>query len=515
VTTDICGKKDSHAVRLDGEAVETIGKARLHRKVATTIFFESNGGMLRAEATIPEIRLAVAEPDIDVGNVETVLEALTEACYYLTVERNRYHFSFRENLNKRYADRRANIKNEAIDECVRSEIQKVFAASSGIERIFYPERSNQVPDRPVLTFAVLSPEQSVEDEKRSKALVESLIRECGTSARTFKSALVFCAAQSAGPLREDARRLLAWREIEDELPGISVDETQRHQLTESIKKSQRDLRENVWRSYKNILLLGKDNQLRVIDLGLVHSSAAESLVQFIINHLRQADEIQSGISPNFLVRNWPPAFKEWSTRAVRDAFYASPLFPRLLNPETIKDTIARGVSNAQLGYVGRLPGDRYRPFNFERSLDASDVEISDEMFIVTAETAAAYRGQQAKGSTAEETSSSPGGTTVGVAGVPDDPGSAVPGLFPEGASGGRETGGVKPGTSAMSWRGEVPAQKWMNFYTRVLTKLGVGERLKLTVSVEYKFEGTANKQKVDDVKSALRELGLDDRLDEF
>src|ERR1700730_8460043 len=32
VTTDICGKKDAHAVRLDGDAVETIGKARLHRK---------------------------------------------------------------------------------------------------------------------------------------------------------------------------------------------------------------------------------------------------------------------------------------------------------------------------------------------------------------------------------------------------------------------------------------------------------------------------------------------------
>src|SRR3984893_10647121 len=335
ITTDICGKKDSHAIRLDTEAVESIKKARLHRKVATTIFFESNGGMTRAEATSPEIRLAVAEPEIDIGHEETVLEALTDACYYLTVEGNRYHFSFKENLNKRYADRRANIKNDAIDECIRTEIQKVFAGSAGIERIFHPERSNQIPDRPVLTFAVLSPEQSLEDEKRSKALVESLIRECGTSARTFKSALVFCVAQSAGPLREDARRLLAWQEIEGELPGISVDDTQRHQLAESIKKSQRDLGENVWRSYKNILLLVKDNQVRVADLGLVHSSAAESLVQFIINHLRQADEIQSGISPNFLVRNWPGS-TEWSTRAVRDAFYASPLFPRLLNPETIK-----------------------------------------------------------------------------------------------------------------------------------------------------------------------------------
>src|SRR5690242_16686064 len=47
VTTDICGKKDSHALRLDKEAVETIRKARLHQKVATTIFFESNGGQRR------------------------------------------------------------------------------------------------------------------------------------------------------------------------------------------------------------------------------------------------------------------------------------------------------------------------------------------------------------------------------------------------------------------------------------------------------------------------------------
>ena len=309
--------------------------------------------------------------------------------------------------------------------------------------------------------------------------------------------------------------MLAWEEIEEELPGINVDETQRHQLTETIKKTQRDLRENVWRSYKNILLLGKDNQVRVVDLGLVHSSAAESLVQFIINHLRQADEIQSGISPNFLVRNWPPAFKEWSTRAARDAFYASPLFPRLLNPETIKDTIARGVSNGQLGYVGKLPGERYRPFNFGRTLDASDVEISDEMFIITAETAEPYRQQQTQGRAAEEAPSQPVGPNTAASAGLGESSPAVPGLFPDGALGGRASGQTSSGSSGMGWHGEVPAQKWMNFYTRILTKIGIGEGLKLTVSVEYKSEGGTSKQKIDDVKGALRELGLDARLDEI
>jgi hypothetical protein len=123
VTTDICGKKDSHAVRLDSEAADTIKKARLHRKVATTIFFESNGGQLHAEATVPEIRLAVAEPELDIGNIETVLETLGSSSYFLSVERNRYRFSLSPNLNKLLADRRASIPPAQIEERMRAEMR--------------------------------------------------------------------------------------------------------------------------------------------------------------------------------------------------------------------------------------------------------------------------------------------------------------------------------------------------------------------------------------------------------
>jgi predicted AAA+ superfamily ATPase len=160
VTTDICGKKESHALRLDNDAVEAMRKDRVHRKVATSIFFESNGGIVKADASVPEIRLDVGEPETDIGNIETALEALTDSCYYLAVERNQYHFSFRENLNKRYADRRANIKAKTIDDRIRDEVAKVFSGPSSLERVFFPERSNQVPDRAVLTLVVLSPDGS-------------------------------------------------------------------------------------------------------------------------------------------------------------------------------------------------------------------------------------------------------------------------------------------------------------------------------------------------------------------
>ena len=447
------------------------------------------------------------ETDIDIGHVETVLEALTDACYYLTVERNRYHFSFKENLNKRYADRRANISEGAITECVRSEVRRVFAGSNGIEPVFYPEKSGQVPDKPVLTFVVLSPEQTVEDDKRTRSFIEGMIREYGGAARTYKSGLVFVLANAAGPLAEDARRALAWEEIQKELPGISVDRAQITQLEDNIKKSRRDLRENVWRSYNTVALLGKNNEVRFIDVGNVHSSAASTLIQFIVNELVHVDEIQSGISPNLLVRNWPPDFQDWSTKAVRDAFYASPLFPRLLNPDSIKDTIARGVSNGQLAYVGKAAGGKYHPFSFERSISTADIEVSEEMYIITKETAEAYRKEIAR----------PGGAT-------QPPSAAVAGEGPDaGPAGARDSSSIAPvvepkgveppeGNSGVTWSGEIPSQKWMNFYTKVLTKLGVNSGLVLTVKVECSPEGGVSPHEREEIKSALRELGLSDDI---
>lgn len=506
VTTDICGKPDSHAVRLDKEAVDSIRKARLHRKVATTIFFESNGGQGKTgEATLPELRLAVAEPDIDIGNIETVLEALTEASYYLTTERNRYRFSLKENLNKRFADRRASIQKNQIEERVRSVVREVFARGAGVERVYFPERSNQIPDRPALTFVVLSPDQSMQIPATMQ-LVDSMTRESGNSSRTFKSALVWCVADNASALNDEARRVLAWEDIETESPDLRLDEGQKRQLAESIGKAKRDLTETVWRAYKNVLLLGKDNKLRPVDLGLAHSSSANSMVELVLNRLRQDGDVEEIISPSFLVRNWPPAFNEWSTKSVRDAFFASPQFPRLLNAQTVKDTIAKGVGGGQLAYVGKSGGG-YEPFLFNTSVSPNEVEISDDVYIVTRETAERYeRERSAPPPIVEPPIDEPGREPTPTPGLRPSDGEAED----EGGTGqeGEET---KPSVLAkLTWEGEVPAQKWMQFYNKVLTKHSVGGGLKLNVRFEINPLGGITSQKVDETKLALRELGLND-----
>jgi hypothetical protein len=185
--------------------------------------------------------------------------------------------------------------------------------------------------------------------------------------------------------------LLAWEDIQEEAAELKLEDLQRKQLAENQAKSKRDLRESVWRTYKTVMLLAKDNSIRSIDLGLVHSSADASLVGFIVHRLTQDGDISEGISPKFLVRNWSGAHKEWSTKAVKDAVFASPLFPRLLNGDLIRDTIARGVSNSVLAYVGKTASGGYDPFVFGVSMSPQEVEISEDVYVITAETAEAYK----------------------------------------------------------------------------------------------------------------------------
>lgn len=66
--------------------------------------------------------------------------------------------------------------------------------------------------------------------------------------------------------------------------------------------------------------------------------------------------------------------------------------------------------------------------------------------------------------------------------------------------------------AGLTWSGEVLAQKWMNFYTKALTKFAVGPGLKLKVSVEVKPAGGLSQQRIEETKAALRELGLSDAV---
>lgn len=621
VTTDIAGRKEAHAIRLDSEASSAIKKARLHRKVATVILFESNGGQTHGtEATLPEIRLAVAEPDLDIGNIETVLDTLSSNCYYLEAYGTSYRFGLQIQLPKIHADRKASVPKEEIDECLKNAIIKVFNEGNIIKTVFFPEKSSDIQDIPALALIVMSPDHR-RQEKGTIDLVESMTRDHGTSARTYKSALIWSMVDNDASLTTEARNALAWEKIHDEAEQLHLDDKQKGKVNEKIGKAKRDLREAVWRSYKNLALLGKDNGIILMDLGLIHSSAARTLIDLYLQHLMQKDIITSSISPNFLVKNWPPVFKEWSTKSVRDAFFASPLFPRLMNSEAAKEAISKGASNGIFAYVGKAEAGEYDPIYYNRGLLPEEVEISEEWFIVkelprkdpdprtivvspnqisikpgdevqfkakglseeglevkidaldwsatggTINTLGIFRAGtnegtfsvnavagEVKGSASisisiaerllkdvviypQDAHVGPGKTQTYVAKGFDKDGLEVPlvkidwsaiggtidgnGIFQAGQEKGSfkvtaTVGDIKGSASlevitlSPHWNGEIPHQKWAQFYNRILSKFAVRKGLKLMVEVDI---SDASEEELEDMKAALRELGLQDDVE--
>lgn len=564
ITTDICGNNNAHAFRLDREAEDTIKKARLHRKTATIIFFESNGGQSKDEATLPEIRLAIAEPDLDIVNVETVLDNLRGESYYLLCHQTKYRFSLYPNLNKILADRRANINSQKITERVKAEIQKVFTSEKGINIIHFPEKSKDIPNRAELTLAVLAPDHNNQDED-TFPLIDILIKEAGQSARTYKSAIIFAIADSEIQLREEARKLLAWEDIRDN--ETRLDNDQKQQLTENLQQAKRDLKEAVWRSYKTIALLDKQNKVNYIDFGLITSSQDTSMVNLILHRLQKDGEIVETISPHFLYRKWSPAFKEWSIKNIRDTFFASAQFPRLLKSDALKTTIVQGVKEGIFAYVGKGSDDAYQPFIFKKQIKESEIEVSDEVFLIKSEDAEAYlqkitappqlttmtlspssvnltpQGKQAFTVMAKDQYNQPitieklqwqatGGTIdeQGVLTAGKEAGNFTVTATVENLSAIAsysivvESSKIDPkkitehdedskSNDTLAWKGEIIPQQWTVFYTKVLTKFASDKNLCLTLIAEFTLTGDIPSTINENTKAALAELGLENHLE--
>lgn len=515
VTSDIVGNKDSVAMRLDQESADSIRKAKLHQRVAAAVFFESNGGTTRNLATLPELRLAVGEPTLDIGNVETVLDDLATSCFYFTSEISGWRFSAKPNVNKLLADRRASVAKAAATR-VRDEVRKVFGSTrgSGTHVVFFPEKSADIPDRAALTYVVAAPESDVVMEPLAPFVIE-MTRTCGTQARAFKNALVWVLPTGASKLEDEARTLLAWEAIDGEQIALGLDEAQRRQVSEGMRRSARDLRDAIWRAYRHVALLARvkddtetaeQGAFRVRDLGLANASAAESLLAHVQLQLL-GTEIEKAVGTAYLTRHWPPALTEWSTRGVHDAFFASPRFPRLVQGEAVKDTIAKGVTDGSLALVTKstTPG-RYETFRWNASTSAQEIEFSDEVYVITRATAEAWQRTLNDEKRAREAPPLPkrpssGGTKT----VETQP--------PEGGATPRpEPPAPAPSTTlrALRWTGDVPAMKYTNLYRQVLMPLGGGDALRLTVTVEFKPAEGFSRDKLEEVRAALRALGLSD-----
>lgn len=130
----------------------------------------------------------------------------------------------------------------------------------------------------------------------------------------------------------------------------------------------------------------------------------------------------------------------------------------------------------------------------------TEVEVADDVFIITKEAAEKHLAAQAQENRAPDEANVPPTPTVENA-----PHVVRSGPAPAEAPSSNETTADPAG---FTWTALVPYQKWSNLYMKVLSKFAAPGALTIHVSVNVRPKEGVSMSRIDELKVALRELSL-------
>ena len=110
IEADLAGPM-AHAKALDVDAQGVLRD--VHRRVGTTVLFESSGGQVDKVAHLPELRFALAEPEVDTTTIDNAAPALETSAFFIRkVGTDGYRIHHQATLKKVVSDRRASLDEE-------------------------------------------------------------------------------------------------------------------------------------------------------------------------------------------------------------------------------------------------------------------------------------------------------------------------------------------------------------------------------------------------------------------
>ena len=491
---DIAGE-NAHALALDKEMKNGLGKSWLHQRVATALFFESCGGMATDKAaSLPDLRFALGGQETETPLIDTAVQALAARCYYLReIGAVGWRFGYTPNLRKIHTERKASLKQDDIDRQMQAVVQQIFREKAEITLTLFPKESATVADRPVLSLVVLAP-----DEDFSPALMETLTawtRDCGQSPRLYPGGIFWVVPESGFRLREAVADLLAWNTINRDLQAGLLGELEPQDLTmvpTELRKAKDVVEEKIWSLYNRLLLWnGKEGVLKTMPLGQMHPSEARNITGAILARLRQDGWLNREVASSYIERNWPPALKEkgaWSLGGLREAFFQGYLTRLEKAEEALRQMILRAVMRGDFGLGIGNNMEILDKVRLKENFEPAEIAFNYETFLLLP-----WRAEAEKKKREDE-------VIVDVGTSPTEP---VPPVGPEIP---RPPERPEPQMQELEWQGAMPKEKWNLFGLKVLTRFGTPESLEIEVKVRSKTQDSTVKQQLN---NALRDLGLD------
>ena len=396
IDTDIAGEQ-AHAKALDAD---TRGPLRdIHRRVGTTILFESSGGQTDKVAHLPELRFALGEPELDTTSIDNAALVLEGRSYFIRkAGSDGFRIGHQPTMKKVVSDRRASLDEETeIKPALRRCIEDEFRRGASIPVVPFPGEGAEIPDTPRLTVVVADPEVEWSGSGSQRAQIGESTRHRGNSPRLYPGALVWCLKKPGRGLRDKIELGLAWRrvarEIADGTLGGEFDKSDRAELQSKVKDAQEAAKDEVWGDYRFAVLADTEEPdgLKVIDLGAGHSSSGQTLCGRVIAALKSEALLNESVGAGYIERNWPPALKEagaWPLASLRQSFLNGSL-TRLVDPDLVlRSKIVELVGRGDFGLASDQTRDGgYERIWFEEPVAPDEVAFEAGVFLLRKATA--------------------------------------------------------------------------------------------------------------------------------
>ena len=512
IDADIAGVQ-AHARALDADSKGAVRD--IHRRVGTTMLFESSGGQVERVAHLPELRFALGEPSIDTTSVDTAAMALEERSYFLRrVGTDGYRISYRPTIKKVVNDRRASLDEEGeIQPAIRNLVKDGFDRGASIPRVCFPADAASIPDTPKLTLVVMDPEVewtgAADGDVRKR--IAQWTRARGASPRLYPGALVWAVKKPGRELRHKVEQWLAWKRVASEISagtlGSELDSTELADIRTKVREAGDAAREQVWGDYRFLVIADASmpDGLASIDLGAGHSSSSESLCGRVISALKSSAMLNESVGAGYLERNWPPALKEsgaWPLIGLRQSFLDGSL-TRLVDPDAVlRRKLVELVGKGDFGLgSGRGADGRFERVSFQETVLPEDVMFESDVYLLTRGLAERLKAPPAPEPGAPTATQGgldvPAGGSTGAGPGADTRVDPQPPLPPEPSA-----------VKALRIHGDIPPEIWNRLGTRLLPKLRSGHDLKVGVTFDLTADGTGTDALLADLRQILEDLQL-------
>ncbi len=387
IDSDISGSH-AKAPEIDRQLGSEYAKESVSEKLARAVFIYSFSGGQQRGAILPQLRVAVLNPEMAPPFVSDALDRMTKRLWYLYHDNGLYRFDSRPNLNRILVDR---------EEMVRSEPEKVrdFAKTTlnnligeAVFRVYrYPTEDRDVADEPRLSLVVLDLDQPATEEglpQETEAFVGRILKQHGKSFRKHANTLIFLApdAQRASEVIDAARRLLALRSIDEHKATKSqLSEEQLRDLAGRLKEAEARLPAALATAYRHVLVPDKNKAIRCIDMGIAVGKAA--LSQRVLEKLKDEQKVLDKLDPAILIGErfglWPADQEAVNVRTLADYFTQLTHLPMLLGGSVLPECLAKGVQRGLFAYaLGDAEKKQFDTIRFnDPTANADRCEVTD------------------------------------------------------------------------------------------------------------------------------------------